>query len=126
MRVTYHPKASVDGNQSMRPRYRPGRHTQPMFLAPGSKMVECGEDGGAGHERDRPADHAPEHQNHETQLVCSALDHPGLDLMAENNHEGGQGQGKQRDRHKQQRANAPAPEAPIVNRQTIGAAKTLP
>ena len=59
------------------------------------------------------------------QLVVGIVDHPALDLMAEDDHQRGQREGNQRDWHKQQGPQPAAPKAPIMEREPVGAAKAL-
>ena len=67
----------------------------PGLLVTCAEVVEGGEDGDAGDESDGPANDAPEDQHDETQLVVGVEDHPVLDLVAEDDHDGGEGERKQ-------------------------------
>ena len=71
MRVTYQPKASVAGNQSSVAAIAPGSHPEPVLLAPRAKVIERGQNGDAGDQRDRPAHHPPEEQHNVAQLVAA-------------------------------------------------------
>jgi len=75
MRVTYHPKASVAGNQTSVAATAPAQ-PRPVLLAPGAEVVKCAEDADAGEQRNRPTDHAPEEQYDVAQFVAGIVDHP--------------------------------------------------
>jgi hypothetical protein len=57
--------------------------------------------------------------------MAGVLNHPCLELAAEDQHQGSQRQRKEHDGHQQQGALPPLPEAPIVARLPVGAAKAI-
>jgi hypothetical protein len=67
----------------------------------------------------------PEDEHHGAQLVFGVIDHPRLDLVTEDDHEGGQRQRNQGDGHKEHGPKPAPPKAPILGREPVGAAKAL-
>ena len=96
-----------------------------MLFAAGAEVVDGGEDGHAGEQGDGPSDHAPEDEDDVAEFVVGVVDHPGLDLMAEDDDQGGQRERNQSDGHEEEGAKDAARICPIFAREAIGAAEAF-
>ena len=96
-----------------------GGDALPGLLVAGAEVIEGGEDGDAGEESDGPANDAPENEHDETQFVVGVEDHPVLDLVAKDDHDGGEGERNERHRDEEHSAKAELPKAPGVAREVI-------
>ena len=96
-----------------------------MFGAPRAEVVERSKHGEDGDKADRPADQAPKDDDDVAQVVTGIVDHPVLDLMAEDDDQRSQPRGTSTMKYQHEAADAAAPEGPAFGRKPIGAAKSL-
>ncbi len=100
-----------------------GHDAPPVLRLRRAEVVDHSEYGHAREHGDDPSHQAPDKEDVQPKVVVRVLDHPSLDLVAEDDDKGSEEHRHQGDGNEAEGNDALAPEVPRAARQTIGAAE---